>query len=166
MWPGRDRGRLVVAVVTPPVFDRPPFSADWTVDAETGRSNSSPEFNRLVAEIARLIRDDAHMLIRGQTESTARLILAHLTHEHGMVTAASHEAMRVKLEETIRHGAAAAQDATFFRKRMVQAEAQAALLADALRDAKALVAKYPEILGFRTLEARLSDALARWSSRQ
>ena len=32
---------------------------DWTTDPETGRSNSSPLYLALFAEVARLIRDGA-----------------------------------------------------------------------------------------------------------
>jgi hypothetical protein len=56
---------------------------DWTVDPETGRSNSSARYKELVAVIERLIRDDAHMLLSGHAECTAGLILAHLTHKYG-----------------------------------------------------------------------------------
>ncbi len=56
---------------------------DWTAD-ENGRSNSSAEFQRLVAEVARLIRDEAHSLLSGNTEGAARLIMAQLAHVHGL----------------------------------------------------------------------------------
>ena len=61
------------------------FSAierDWT--CANGKSNSSPAFLVLVDEVARLIRGDAHRLLAGDTEGTARLILAQLTHRWGM----------------------------------------------------------------------------------
>lgn len=61
---------------------------EWTVDPATGRSNSSAEFNRLVREIARLIRSEAHHLLAGRTETTAQLILAQLAHEHGLAPTA------------------------------------------------------------------------------
>lgn len=58
---------------------------DWTVDPKTGRSNSSPEFLRLCDAVERLIRGDAHKLISGRADATARLVVAQLAHEHGMV---------------------------------------------------------------------------------
>ena len=55
---------------------------DWT--AKNGKSNSSDEYLRLVAEVERLIRDDAHMLISGKADKTAGLIMAQLAHKHGL----------------------------------------------------------------------------------
>lgn len=55
---------------------------DWT--AEGTVANSSEEFLRLCAEVERLIRGDAHMLISGRADATARLIMANLAHEHGL----------------------------------------------------------------------------------
>jgi hypothetical protein len=55
---------------------------DWT--AQDGRSNSSPEFNRLTEEVARLIRDSAHDLIAGRADRVAELIMAQLAHKHGL----------------------------------------------------------------------------------
>lgn len=63
---------------------KPPIEVDWTVDPETKRSNSSPEFTNLVSEISRLIKDSAHGLLNGQVEKAARLILAQLAHKHGL----------------------------------------------------------------------------------
>ena len=57
---------------------------DWTKDPETHRSNSSPEFRRLVLEVANLIRSEAHSLINGQVEQVAGVIVAHLAHKHGL----------------------------------------------------------------------------------
>lgn len=57
--------------------------ADWT-RGKDGRSNSSPLFNALIKEVARLIREDAHILIAGRAEDTAGLILAQLAHVHGL----------------------------------------------------------------------------------
>lgn len=58
--------------------------ADWTVDPRTGRSNSSPEFERLCFEVERLIRASAFDLIGGRADQVARLIMARLAHEHGL----------------------------------------------------------------------------------
>ena len=55
---------------------------DWTV--KDGCANSSDEFERLTREIARLIRDQAHQLLHGNTEAASRLILAQLAHVHGL----------------------------------------------------------------------------------
>jgi hypothetical protein len=57
-------------------------NADWTIDPATSRSNSSPEFKKLCAEVERLIRGDAHQLINGRASMTAGLIMAHLAHVH------------------------------------------------------------------------------------
>ena len=65
-------------------MDKPPIEVDWTVDPETYRSNSSPEFRQLVSEVARLIKNEAHSLLNGQVESAARLIMAQLAHKHGL----------------------------------------------------------------------------------
>jgi hypothetical protein len=56
--------------------------SDWTRDPETGRSNSSLKFELLVETVAGLIRSDAHTLMSGNAESTARLIMAQLAHVH------------------------------------------------------------------------------------
>lgn len=57
-------------------------SADWTVEA--GRCNSSPKFLFLVDEVEQLIRNEAHSLIAGRAQDVARLIIAQLTHKHGL----------------------------------------------------------------------------------
>lgn len=57
---------------------------DWTADSD-GRTNSSEIYLHLVEEIERLIRGDAHMLISGRADATARLIMAQLAHIHGLV---------------------------------------------------------------------------------
>ena len=54
---------------------------DWT-RAEDGRSNSSLAFQALCDEVERLIRGDAHVLIGGRADQTARMVMAHLAHEH------------------------------------------------------------------------------------
>jgi hypothetical protein len=56
---------------------------DWTKGRD-GRSNTSPLFEALVKEVGRLIRDDAHALLAGRAEETARLIMAQLAHAHGL----------------------------------------------------------------------------------
>jgi hypothetical protein len=56
---------------------------DWTQN-DKGRVNSSPVFVELCAEVSRLIRNEAHTLITGDTFSVARLILAQLAHRHGL----------------------------------------------------------------------------------
>ena len=58
---------------------------NWTIDPTSGRSNSSPEFNALVKVVARLLRNEAHSLILGQSDTSARLIMAQLAHVHGLV---------------------------------------------------------------------------------
>jgi len=64
--------------------ERPLQEPDWTVDPETGRSNSSEEFNHLAGEVERLIRSEAFSLIAGRADRTAALIIAQLAHKHGM----------------------------------------------------------------------------------
>lgn len=56
---------------------------DWTRD-ENGRSNSSPRFIELCREVERLIRGDAHQLIQGRADRTARLVMAQLAHKHNV----------------------------------------------------------------------------------
>jgi len=56
---------------------------DWTCD-ENGVYNSSQAFNEISEVIHRIIRNDAHMLLSGQSLQTARLILARLAHRYGM----------------------------------------------------------------------------------
>lgn len=65
-----------------------PTTPDWTADA-SGRSNSSPLFEAMIEEVARLIRQEAHFLLQGDTESVARLIMAQLAHKHGLGPARS-----------------------------------------------------------------------------
>lgn len=67
------------------IFPTIPYSVkDWTVDPKTGRSNSSRLFHELEREVGRIIRNEAHALIRGDTEGVARFILAQLAHRHGL----------------------------------------------------------------------------------
>ena len=62
-------------------------ATDWTVDPETGRSNSSPLFRDLCAEVERLIRSEAFSLINGRIDSVAGLIMAQLAHVHHLAPA-------------------------------------------------------------------------------
>ena len=55
---------------------------DWTVNPETGRTNSSSRFEHLVEEIARMMRS---VHVGDDPRSVARLIVAQLAHVHGMV---------------------------------------------------------------------------------
>lgn len=68
-------------VVAPPATAAVP--ADWTMGPD-GRANTSPRFEALCDEVARLIRGEAHSLIGGHTRSTAGLIMAQLAHVHGL----------------------------------------------------------------------------------
>jgi hypothetical protein len=56
---------------------------DWTVD-KSGRSNASPQFIALVAEVDRLIRNSGRSLITGHSLAVARVIVAQLAHVHGL----------------------------------------------------------------------------------
>lgn len=56
------------------------YTTDWTVDPETGRSNSSPEFEELSEFVGEIIRDSAHSLILGGYAGVGRLIMAQLAH--------------------------------------------------------------------------------------
>lgn len=60
------------------------YRYDWTIDPETGRSNSSPEFLELVEVVERIIQNSAHDLVAGRPEKVARLILARLAHGYGL----------------------------------------------------------------------------------
>lgn len=55
----------------------------WDYNPDTNKSNDSPEFHFMRLIIKRLIVDEAFMLLSGNVESTAGLILAQLTHEYG-----------------------------------------------------------------------------------
>jgi hypothetical protein len=60
-------------------------ATDWTVDLETGRSNSSQQYTDLVAEVERLIREGGgRCLSPAWARSTAALIMARLAHVHGL----------------------------------------------------------------------------------
>ena len=71
-----------------------PAETDWTVNPETGRSNSSPLFKSLCAEVERLIRGDAHKLIGGRADMTAGLIMAQLAHVHHLAPTVSPQGAR------------------------------------------------------------------------
>lgn len=60
----------------------PVATEDWT--AKDGRSNSSDEFEAIAKHVESLIRADAHKLINGRADDTARLIVAQLAHNLGM----------------------------------------------------------------------------------
>jgi hypothetical protein len=60
------------------------IAQDWTIDPETGRSNSSEQFRRLVDEVARLIAGDKHVLVELHAERTAGLIMSQLAHRQGL----------------------------------------------------------------------------------
>lgn len=64
-------------------------TGDWTIDPETGRSNSSPLYRSLVGEVERLIRSEAHALISGRANMAAGLIMAQLAHIHHLAPAAT-----------------------------------------------------------------------------
>lgn len=55
---------------------------DWT--AERGHTNSSQAYLELVEFVESLIRQDAHKLIAGRADMTARLIVSQLAHTYGM----------------------------------------------------------------------------------
>lgn len=55
---------------------------NWT--SKDGGTNSSDEYLRLSDEVARLIRSQAHALLRGDAASVGRLIMAQLAHVHGL----------------------------------------------------------------------------------
>ena len=66
------------------VHSVPADTGDWTEDPDSHRSNSSPEFNRLVAVVARILRNSSHDLISGNTHGVAVLIMAQLAHKEGL----------------------------------------------------------------------------------
>ena len=69
-------------------YDR---EADWTIDPETGRSNSSPLYRSLCAEVERLIRDGAAgSILRPEwVRGKAALVMAQLAHVHHLAPAAA-----------------------------------------------------------------------------
>lgn len=66
--------------------------SDWTRGAD-GRANTSELYLKLVGEVERLIRGQAHALIGGAADTVARLIVSQLAHEHGMVPAERERAL-------------------------------------------------------------------------
>ena len=60
------------------------FEGDWTRD-ERGRSNNSARYNFLVNEIKLLLRSgSAGALADVWAERTARVVMSHLAHRHGL----------------------------------------------------------------------------------
>lgn len=57
---------------------------DWTINEATGRSNSSELFEKLIDAVDLLIQHSAHDLIKGNSHTTAGLIMAHLAHKYGL----------------------------------------------------------------------------------
>lgn len=57
---------------------------DWTIGPHN-KSNTSQTFNVLVADIERIIRNDAASLLSGRADSTARIIAAQIAHVHHFV---------------------------------------------------------------------------------
>ena len=57
---------------------------DWTRGPD-GRSNNSQLFLDLCDDIERVIRNEAHALINGRADQTARLIVARMAHKHALV---------------------------------------------------------------------------------
>jgi len=55
---------------------------DWTSKGNV--SNSSDKYKNIVNAVDNLIRESAHMLIAGQTQKVARLIVSHLAHKWNM----------------------------------------------------------------------------------
>lgn len=56
---------------------------DWTSEG-TG-CNNSVKYLEMVSIVESLIRGDAHMLLSGRADQTARLIVSTLAHKHGFV---------------------------------------------------------------------------------
>lgn len=65
-----------------PAAPRPAGDDDWT--ALDGRSNSSPLFTQLVAEVRDNIVNGAFDIVQGHTETVARVIVARLAHRYGL----------------------------------------------------------------------------------
>lgn len=55
---------------------------DWTMAPGTHISNSSPVYLKICNEVESIIRGEAHTLIAGRANDTARLIVSHLAHVH------------------------------------------------------------------------------------
>src|SRR5262245_11490705 len=60
---------------------------DWTTDPIFGATNSSAEFTEVCSAVEDLIRRDAHKLIAGRADETARLIVSQLAHVHRLAPA-------------------------------------------------------------------------------
>ncbi len=56
---------------------------DWTRGAD-GRANNSERFNELVGAVDILIRSEGGLIVSGQSERVALLIMAQLAHVHGL----------------------------------------------------------------------------------
>ena len=67
----------------------PIIAADWTVDPETGRSNSSLLYRSLCGEVERLIRGGAagSVLKPEWVSDKAALVMAQLAHVHHLAPA-------------------------------------------------------------------------------
>lgn len=57
--------------------------SDWTAGPD-GVANTSQKYLDLVMEVERLIRSDAHQLLSGREDRTARLIVSNLAHKYGL----------------------------------------------------------------------------------
>jgi hypothetical protein len=73
-----DREKLTQALE-----ERDWLTSDWT-QSRLGVSNCSQDFRRLVTVVERIIREDAHALLAGRADETARLIVANLAHKYAM----------------------------------------------------------------------------------
>jgi hypothetical protein len=60
------------------------IAQDWTINPETGRSNSSEQFRRLVGEVASMLRAEFRVLDERAVWAAAGLIMAQLAHEQGL----------------------------------------------------------------------------------
>ena len=61
-----------------------PTKNDWTVNPNTGHSNSSTRFLELCYVVGRLIFNNSRIKTVGEAEILARLIMAQLAHEHSL----------------------------------------------------------------------------------
>lgn len=85
---------------------------DWTIDPETGRSNSSELFRELCGEVEGLIRQSAHGLIAGRADQVAGLIMAQLAHVHHLAPreTPSHGKYDSTIREALRIAVTAAEN--------------------------------------------------------
>lgn len=58
---------------------------DWTIDPQSGRTNSSERYIQLAGEVEQMIRNSAFSLLAGRADSVARLIISQLAHAHRLV---------------------------------------------------------------------------------